>query len=451
MIVRFLVFVLATTSSPALAGYAMYVWSTGFDETVAGCGEAELVAWDPGAHPACYTHNWESPASRQWLWDTANRPGREIDRLFVADIKSRLQAGHDASDCSLPEVQLVREMLLDGHCKVPGVKIHALLSTSDAAVSEQHHVPYVVWYNDECAITPAARFDGVAVNNEAWGGIKCTSPTAELAYLDDLQSVADAADLQVTGDLATHYSIGWHWGQCDGTDTDILWSGKSQPATHHMIDIFDSVDVQVATTGIASVASRATTAGYAHAVGSGKPFYVLSYTNWATAPDCSVTHFPYYCTFEWSNPRRTDEYLMEEVFDEFATNGIPGAEPGIHFFRAAYSTGAHADWPSYYSGGVATCIPVAFQGPVTFADPDDDGPISWPPQTNATVYELARSDGPIFDTGCKLVATSDVTVSEPERPLPARAFFYLVRVAAPAPGSWGTASDGKLRHGACLP
>jgi hypothetical protein len=194
----------ALVPGSAEAGYAMYVWTTGFDATVAGCDDTKLEAWDKIGDPECYTHNWESPQSRQWLWDTANRPGREIDRLFISDIKSRLEPAYLAGDCSDPDVIAIKQMLVDVHCEVPGVKLQALFATDDLPVSEQDHIPFVVWYNDTCAGAPNARFDGVAVNNERWGDIKCSGLAAQQDYLDNLQAVADAADLQINGDLATH-------------------------------------------------------------------------------------------------------------------------------------------------------------------------------------------------------------------------------------------------------
>ena len=430
----------------------MYVWKTGFDATVPGCDETKLLAWDKIADPECYTHNWESPAARQWLWDTANRPGRKMERLFIADIKPKLEVAYFAGDCSDPDVLQVKGMLMDGHCKAPGTKLHALFSTSDVAVSEQDHVKYVVWYNDTCATTPSERFDGVAVNNEAWNDVKCTTSFAEQDYLDDLQTIADEAALQINGTLATHYSIGWKWSFCDSVEVTVDWDGTDQPVTHHMIDIFDSVDVQVAHVSAGTVASRATTAGYAHAVGLGKPFYVLSYINKSSLSECTVTHFPFDCVaFPWSNPHRTDAYLMTEVFDQFAAEGIPAAKPGVHFFRGVYGSGAHVDWPTYWDGAVDLCLPVAFAGPVEFDDPDDDDVISWPFNDNATVYEIARMPGPIFGQGCRMLGSTTLTsFRDQERPQPGGMFSYLVRIAEPNPGGWGANSRGVPRVFECF-
>lgn len=50
---------------------------------------------------------------------------------------------------------------------------------------------------------------------------------------------------QVHGHLLTHYSVSWHWGRCGSTQKLITYNGKTQVAVRHMIDIFDSLDVQV--------------------------------------------------------------------------------------------------------------------------------------------------------------------------------------------------------------
>jgi hypothetical protein len=458
------------TPSLAAGGYAMYVWAEGFDATAdARCDEAKLRDWNTVADDYCYTHNWETAQSRQWLWDTANRPEREIDRLFVSDIVGRLQSAADPVtgllDCSHSNVLAIKEMLRDGHCAVPGVTIYALLAVNDPGVSEQNHVKYVVSYNDNCAGAPNARFDGIAVNNEAWGvgtsRIMCAGPDAEQAYLDDLQAVADAADLQVNGSLATHYSIGFHWnrgrhpgdGDCpnDGPNPPHLvnWQGGNQPATHHMVDIFDSVDVQVATVNATDAARRAREAGYEYALGLGKPFYVLSFTNKGADTDayiCTTRHFP--DTRCGAGGPQTEDDMME-VFDTYTNpdtvNGIPAALPAIHHFRGVYSTGGHRDWPSYYSGSLSLCIP-----PVTFANPVNDDEISWPAQEDATDFELARADTPTF-VGCQLLPlTSERTSAvDTERPNPSSVFFYLVRVLAPEAGDWGRTSAGDLRSVSC--
>ena len=90
------------------------------------------------------------------------------------------------------------------------------------------------------------KFDGVAVNNEAYSHIKCHSGVVEQRkYLQNLNMIKTEAMKQLYGHLLTHFSVGYHWGHCGGTPKMITYNGKSQEATRHMIDIFDSVDVQV--------------------------------------------------------------------------------------------------------------------------------------------------------------------------------------------------------------
>ena len=87
--------------------------------------------------------------------------------------------------------------------------------------------------------------DGVAVNNEAYSGVKCSALEDRRKYLDNLQRVVEEAKKQKDGVLQTHYSVGWHWGQCDDQPSVFEWNNKNATASIHMIDIFDEVDVQV--------------------------------------------------------------------------------------------------------------------------------------------------------------------------------------------------------------
>lgn len=88
--------------------------------------------------------------------------------------------------------------------------------------------------------------DGVAVNNEAYASIKCHSGQSEQTrYLQNLNMIKTEAMKQVHGHLLTHYSVSWHWGRCGSTQKLITYNGKTQVAVRHMIDIFDSLDVQV--------------------------------------------------------------------------------------------------------------------------------------------------------------------------------------------------------------
>ena len=83
--------------------------------------------------------------------------------------------------------------------------------------------------------------DGVAVNNEAYSGIKCDEDSVRIDHLEKLKNITTEAGDQ----LLTHFSIGWHWGKCDGALDNFTWNGKTQDANRHMIDLFDTTDIQV--------------------------------------------------------------------------------------------------------------------------------------------------------------------------------------------------------------
>lgn len=130
--------------------YAMYVWRTGFDPNVHGCDQTDFLDWN-SKHSHCFTHTWNSPDKRQWLWNTCNLPGREISSIFLADVYHKVKAGFLSNDCDSSDITLLRTTLSEGHSRVTNLKIYALFAASDIEVSERHMVPYVVWYNDNCA------------------------------------------------------------------------------------------------------------------------------------------------------------------------------------------------------------------------------------------------------------------------------------------------------------
>lgn len=89
------------------------------------------------------------------------------------------------------------------------------------------------------------KLDGVATNNEKYAEIKCADDVTRVRYLDNLKNIVTEARKQRQGTLLTHYSVSWHWGKCTGGNNMITWNHKTQNASLHMIDIFDSIDVQV--------------------------------------------------------------------------------------------------------------------------------------------------------------------------------------------------------------
>ncbi|KAL4218440.1 hypothetical protein ACF0H5_023175 [Mactra antiquata] len=317
--------------------YSMYVWTDGFDRDVAGCDLAAFSNWDSSG--PCFTHVWNTPEKRAWLWNTCNLAGREVDTIYVSDVHHNLRTAHDNNDCTSSDIAMVKDMLTEGHKKVPNLKIYGLYAVSDLPVSEKDLVKYIVYYNDNCASSATERFDGIATNNEAYTPIKCGDMATRLQYLTDLATIVTEAQKQVNGVLLTHFSISWHWGICDSTPDMMTWNGKSADANTHMIDIFDSVDVQVGYITISAIADRMVTAGIQYAQSLNKPIYTTVYTN--EAQPCQITFFP----DDTCHIQAHTEDHMFAAFDAFPANNIDYSNPCIHYFRGVYSTGIHPAWP----------------------------------------------------------------------------------------------------------
>lgn len=317
--------------------YAMYVWTTGFDHNVPGCDKAKFLEWNTKG--PCFTHVWNTKAKRDWLWATCNLHGREVDTIFVSDVHHNLKKAYDTGDCTSAAIATVKDMLVEGHTKVSNLKIYGLYAVSDIAVSEKDLVKYIVYYNDVCARSDIERFDGIATNNEAYATIKCGNMNERLKYLDNLQAIVTEARKQKHGVLLTHYSVSWHWGICHGVVSNMTWNGKTSDVTHHMIDIFDSIDVQVGYIIYPAISDRMKIAGYDYAMSINKPIFTTSYTN-KDSP-CQITFFPDdSCRIKGHN-----ETAMFSIFDGFPANGISYARPCIHYFRGIYSTGGYPGWP----------------------------------------------------------------------------------------------------------
>lgn len=131
------------------SGYAMYVWRDGYDASIPGCTETDFLHWDKHGH--CFSHTWDSPTKRQWLWSTCKVPGREVQKIFLADVHHKLRDGYNGRSCQNSGILTLKQTLADGHNQVSGLQIYALFAVSDIGVSEKDLVKHVVWYNDNCA------------------------------------------------------------------------------------------------------------------------------------------------------------------------------------------------------------------------------------------------------------------------------------------------------------
>jgi len=202
-------------------------------------------------------------------------------------------------------------------------------------------------------------FDGVAVNNEYFSQVRdCDDSSNEqkqLQFLDDLNTtVANAAPLPV------HFSVSWNWDCCSCSSASyqtryLDWGGANKSALEHMINIVDSVDVQVAYNTATAMRDRAVKS---YEYWTAKPnksstssaLYVLAYTN----PNylCQISFSPHVegsetpeDTCNIGNVDRTEQG-MYSAFD-FVESELPGIKGGIHFMNGVYASGITAGWPKH--------------------------------------------------------------------------------------------------------
>jgi hypothetical protein len=88
-------------------------------------------------------------------------------------------------------------------------------------------------------------------------------------------------------------------------------------------------------------------------------------------------------------------------------------------------------------------------GNLGFWNPADRNEISWPEQTGATSYEVARSTVSHFFTDCTTTTVGEPRWSDTAAPTTGGVLHYLARPAAPHAGSWGADSSGAERTEIC--
>ena len=177
--------------------------------------------------------------------------------------------------------------------------------------------------------------------------------------------------------MPLHLSIGYRWGYCDwsGDVEDRImnyldWNGSEKPAYEHMMDIADSVDIQVAWYKPSSQQERALVQYNYWFAQDGVSidddegtFYVTAYANpvedegpeshrWcyqSFAPHLktrdNTTVIPEECGCDDSEiPCDRTQNGMWNVFDE-VEELLPGASMAIHYYGGVYSTGLTDGWP----------------------------------------------------------------------------------------------------------
>jgi hypothetical protein len=324
----------------------------GFDPTASHCGGV-YPADKNGLNATCFKHNWEENSARHHLWASSMLPGRKITRIFLADVLSRIKNG-GLTPSGVCDAAL-QTTLKQAHKR--GIRVYAEFASSDAAFSEQTMANYPNEFNTACG-DDEIYFDGVAVNNEYFSQVRSCSDQSKIALQDQF-----LIDLNTTTynalPLPLHFSVSWNWDCCDCDPNnyitrELTWDGEKKSALQHMINIVDSVDVQVAYNTPSAMTTRAIKP-YEYwldkrASGKATPstaLYVLAYTN----PNylCQLSFSPHKegssrvkdeCSF---GGERT-EVAMYDAFDT-VEGALPGSKGGIHLMSGVYSSGITADWP----------------------------------------------------------------------------------------------------------
>lgn len=331
-------------------GYSMYVWTQGFNATAPVCNGIYPES-KTGEFASCWYHNWESPTSRQHLWATTKIPGRKVTRIFLSDVKRRIEHDGYASTSNVCDADLV-SFLTEAHRR--GIKVYALFAVSDEAFSETYMARYPHQFNTVCG-RGMAYFDGVSVNNEYFSSVRdCTveNEAAQLQFLTNLNTT-------VTNSfpLPLHFSVSWNWDCCDCSSSsyvprNLIWNGENKSALAHMIDIADSVDVQVAY-NVPEVMRKRAVPPYNYWTNklnksSTSALYVLAYTNPTSL--CQLSFAPHQAgsttvTDTCAQGNRT-EAGMFSAFD-YVEAALPGAIGGIHYMSGVFSTGITEGWPKH--------------------------------------------------------------------------------------------------------
>jgi hypothetical protein len=90
-------------------------------------------------------------------------------------------------------------------------------------------------------------------------------------------------------------------------------------------------------------------------------------------------------------------------------------------------------------------------GSTGFNTPGNKDLLSWPAQTGATAYQVARAEAGGFGQACTIFPVATNSLSDSTVPPVSKSLFYLVRASSPNAGSWGKASSGVESNVPCAP
>lgn len=90
-------------------------------------------------------------------------------------------------------------------------------------------------------------------------------------------------------------------------------------------------------------------------------------------------------------------------------------------------------------------------GTIGFLDPGDKSRLSWPAQSGAIRYQVAKGSSRQFDVGCVAAIGLTNEFIDPTTPAPGVVSYFNVRPFFPNTGSWGLYSSGTERTIPCAP
>lgn len=131
------------------------------------------------------------------------------------------------------------------------------------------------------------------------------------------------------------------------------------------------------------------------------------------------------------------------ICDGDCNDGDPATRPGA----PETNDGADNQCPGEAGYGLTDEI----SGTVGFLTPGDATRLSWPAQTGASQYQVARAASRDFAAGCTTFLTGNAFLADAATPASRGALYYLVRPSAPNAGSWGARSSGAARAVPCAP
>ena len=321
--------------------YSLYVWAQVFQPQTCGTSpNGAYVSWrnETNWDEGCFARPYDTPAQRSFLFD-ALRPGlvedgRKVNKIFLS-VAGTPHSGEDGKIEGIeawaralgPEAACPVELMTTiAEARLRDVKVYALFGDSCHDLCEKEKVADVVAYNRICAEVAQdgiVQFDGVAINNEyltkasECGGRTDIDPDRDviewrdnaLIWLDLLDGLQTAKN-RLEG-LPLHFSLGHRWAFCDDDDDsprETVWEGRPKKVVEHMMDIVDSVDIQVAWAKLSddeepqdqTIVERAQFYHRYWFDTLGHPFdpidpsfYVLAYTNPVSESECQTSFAPH--------------------------------------------------------------------------------------------------------------------------------------------------------------